>query len=99
MIGGASIFMPEMVSIPQEQTMPLGYPVQQALPPSVVRGVAGREEPRAPARVASGPLTIPTPEQLGIAPKRRAAPVRSGPLDIPTPEQLGVASRRPRAGS
>jgi hypothetical protein len=99
MIGGTPIFMPEMLSIPEAPAMPQGFPVQQAPPPSVVRGVAGSEQPRTPARVASGPLAIPTPEQLGLAPKRRAAPVHSGPLDIPTPEQLGVACRRPRAGS
>jgi hypothetical protein len=64
-------------------------PQAPAVPPlnrPIFRGVMGKEKP-APAR--RGPVSIPTPEELGLAGvSKTQAPVR-----IPTPEELGVAGR------
>jgi hypothetical protein len=106
MIGGAPVFMPEEVPFYPQTFQPAPATPRRVPPPSVVRGVSGSERAPARARASSGPLAIPTPQQLGIAPKAspdgsrvRTGPAPSGPLAIPTPAELGVAVGQRRSSS
>ena len=62
--------------------------------PRVIRGVRGNDSPATPtgsltpAR-AVAPLTIPSPESLGVGGKARTD--TKAALSIPSPESLGVA--------
>ncbi len=105
MFGGPPIYLPSYPAYPQGQAfMP---PVAQApRPPVAARPPAGtltvrgvRPEDPSPSRPAAplayAPVTMPSPERLGVvsaSPSR--APV-SG-VTMPSPEQLGIGSSSPR---
>lgn len=97
MIGGAPIYMPAPAVPGTPFLPPAPRPaVPAAAPrPSVVRGVSGREPPaRSAPRVASAPLTIPTPEELGIAPRRGRSPAAtSAPAARPAEVNWSVVRR------
>jgi hypothetical protein len=87
MPGGQPVFLP-MQYAPQQ-----GYPAAQrpqakapAPQPTTVRGqMPGKEEAR-PKAAASAPLSIPTPEQLGVGAMRKlaatTAPVAQRPAEV-----------------
>jgi hypothetical protein len=73
---------------------------QQQRPAATVRGQMPNKEQARPRAVASAPVAIPTPEQLGIGSARKPDSeqprrgIATGAVAIPTPEQLGIGAAR-----